>query len=194
MKKYVILFMMGVFLFAMHVRAWECEYGTVNAWVKLSNDTQWREAMVDDVTLKVHEPFKVKVQITTKMKCHVSFELYDPGVTKVFEVVNGASKNGEDVDENNCPANWTKTYEWTVRPTGKWTEGWAPLNFFIQFTDPNTGYNEKIDKTIIHAYISPEEWEGEGNEENNNGGHVPAFEIWGIAAALAMVICLRKRR
>ncbi len=160
------IFLLAFFVYPLY--AWECDYGTVKAWVKLPNETEWREAIVRGVTLKVHEPFKVKVQVATKTKCHVDIELYDPGVTKVFEVVEGPSRNGEMIYNTNVPANWSKTYEWTVRPTGEWTEGWAPWNvevFFMRTQDDG----KKIDRTIIHAYISPEEWKGESEEikENN---------------------------
>ena len=194
MKKYIVLFLvLGAFLFATSVNAWECEYGTVNAWVKLSNDTQWREAMVDDVTLKVHEPFKVKVQITTKTKCHVALELYDPGVTKVFEVIEGPSKNEGVIDNYNCPANWTKTYEWTVRPTGKWTEAYGPWNIRVQFTKTMESY-KVVDKTIIHAYISPEEWNGssENNQNEDKSHHTMGFEF--VTLSLVIMLYIWRKR
>ena len=193
MKRYIVFLVLGVFLLATNVNAWECEYGEAKAWVKLSNDTQWREAMVDGVTLKVREPFKVKVWVKTKTECYVDIELYDPGITKVFEVVEGPSKNGEMIYSDNCPANWTKTYEWTVRPTGEWTEGWAPLNILVQFTQDPTGYTNKIDKTIIHAYISSEEWkENENTDGESQGGHhTPGFEFFVVMAAIAMIVWRR---
>ena len=207
MKKYIVLFLvLGAFLFTTSVSAWECEYGTVNAWVKLAGDAQWREAMVDGVTLKVHEPFKVKVQVTTKTACDVYTSVYDPGVTKVFEVVGGPSKNGEDIDEYNCPSNWTKTYEWTVRPTGKWTDGWAPWNIGIIFMKTQDDY-KYIDKTIIHAYISSEEWKEEYEKEKNltqdqNGENkhrnlstnsFALYSIVGIIVFVALFILWRRR-
>ncbi len=196
MKKYVVL-VLGAFLFATNVNAWECEYGEAKAWVKLSNDTQWREAMVDGVTLKVHESFRVKVWVKTKVDVHaLDIELYDPGVTKVFEVVEGPSKNGEHILKYDVPEGWTKTYEWTVRPTGEWTEGWAPLNLFIQFTKNMNDY-KKIDKTIIHAYISSEEWkesENTNGEESNQGGShgMPGFEF--VALSIAVMLYIWRRR
>ena len=194
MKRCVVFLVLGAFLFAYNAKAWECEYGTVNAWVKLSDDTQWREAMVDGVTLKIHEPFKVKVRVTTKTECHVGIELYDPGVTKVFEVVDGPSKNGEDIDEINRANGWSKTYEWTVRPTGKWTGAYGPLNVFIQFTRPYIGDYEIIDKTIIHAYISSEEWKESENKESSHSSHgMPAFEFFAVMAAIAIVAWRRRK-
>ena len=196
MKRYVMFLVLGVFLLSTieYAKAWECEYGEAKAWVKLNNDTQWREAMVDGVTLKVHEPFKVKVWIKTKTECYADIELYDPGITKVFEVVEGPSKNGEMIYNNNCPANWTKTYEWIVRPTGEWTGAYGPLNIFVQFTIPNVGDYKKIDKTIIHAYISPEEWNGssENNQNEDKSHHTMGFEFVTLSLAITLYIW-RKR-
>ena len=166
MKPWIIL---GFILFFLPLTyAWECEYGTAKAWVKLPGDTEWREALVDGVTLKVHEPFKVKVEVRTKTDMHIlDLGIYDPGVTKVFEVVEGPSKNGGHILKYDVPANWTRTYEWTVRPTGKWTEAYGPLNFGVTFMKSQDDYRV-IDKTIIHAYISPKEWKGETSESEKS--------------------------
>ncbi|MCD6572984.1 MAG: sarcinarray family MAST domain-containing protein [Thermoplasmata archaeon] len=196
MKKYIVFLVLGAFLFATSVNAWECEYGTVNAWVKLSNDASWREAMVDGVTLKVHEPFKVKVEITTKTKCYADASLYVPGYIKVFETINGPSKigYGEDISWHSNYSGLIKTYEWTVRPTGKWTDGWAPLNILIQFTQDPTGYTNKIDKTIIHAYIFPEEWNGsnENNQNEDKSHHTMGFEF--VTLSLAIMLYIWRKR
>ena len=196
MKKYVVFLVLGVFLLSAieYANAWECGYGEAKAWVKLPDDSEWREALVDGVTLKIHEPFKVKAQITTKTKVHVlDIEIYDPGVTKVFEVIEGPSKNGESILKYDVPANWSKTYEWTVRPTGKWTEGWAPLNFGAVFMKTQDDYNG-IDKTIIHAYISPEEWNGssENNQNEDKSHHTMGFEF--VTLSLVIMLYIWRKR
>jgi len=177
-------------------QAWECEYGEVNAWVKLQGDTEWREATVEGVTLKVHEPFKVKLEVTTKVKVHVGLTLYDPGITKVYEVIEGPSKNDEVIDNYNCPVGWTKTYEWTVRPTGEFKEGTAPWNVFVQFTKTMSDY-DTIDKTILHAYISPSEWQGsDGGDEGNgdDGSSISStkdsLSMIGIGVVIAIIIAI----
>jgi len=195
MKRYIVFLVLGVFLLATNVNAWECEYGEAKAWVKLSNDTQWREAMVDGVTLKVHEPFKVKVWVKTKVDIYVvGIGLSSPGVTKVFEKLDGPSLIGDEILKYNIPANWTKTYEWIVRPTGEWTEGWAPLNFGVIFMKTQDDY-KNIGKTVIHAYISSEEWkENENTDGESQGGHhTPGFEFFVVMAAIAMIVWRRRK-
>ena len=188
------IFLLAFFVYPLH--AWECDYGEAKAWVKLPNETEWREAIVRGVTLKVHEPFKVKVQVATKTKCYIDVSLYIPGYTKVFEIIKGPSKigYGEDISWHSNYSGLIKTYEWTVRPTGKWTGGWAPLNILIQFTQDPTGYTNKIDKTIIHAYISPEEWNGssENNQNEDKSHHTMGFEFVTLSLAITLYIW-RKR-
>jgi len=162
----------------------------------LSNEPQWREALVDGVTLKVHEPFKVKVWVKTKVDVHVlDMGLYDPGVTKVFEVVEGPSKNGEHILKYDVPEGWTKTYEWTVRTTGKWTEGLTTWNICITFMKTQDDY-KGIDKTIIHAYISPNEWKeengGKNNNQNEESSHTPGFEF--VALSIAVMLYIWRKR
>ena len=171
MKIFYLFLVFGLLISTLSY-AWECDYGEAKAWIKLPNETEWREAIVRGVTLKVHEPFKVKVWIKTKVDVYVvGIGLSSPGVTKVFEKLSGPSLIGDEILKYDVPANWSKTYEWTVRPTGKWTEGWAPLNFGVVFMKTQDDY-KNIGKTVIHAYISPEEWKEnekeKGSEENVN--------------------------
>lgn len=172
-------------------QAWECEYGKVHAWVKLQGDTEWREAMVDGITLKVHEPFQVKVEITTRIQTDVYFKLYDPGVTKVYETTEGPSKNEESICNYECPPGWTKTYEWTVRPTGDFKEGTAPWNIRVQFSRNYDDYLI-LDKTILHAYISPSEWQGSDGDDGGNGGGggIPGFDGTALLSSLIIMIVL----
>lgn len=170
--------------------AWECRHGEAYAWVKLAGDSEWREAVVRNVTLKVNEPFEVKVTVKTKTKCHVDVELWEPGYTEAYSIVGGKKEYGS----YDCPPNWTKTYIWKVKPNGNWTGGYAPLNLFVQFT-PSMSDLETIEKTIIYAYISSEKWEGNGNEgdggKESHGG-IPGFEL--SLLILAFLVMLRYRK
>ena len=55
---------------------------------------------------------------------------------------------------------------------------------------------EKIDKTIIHAYISPEEWKeenrGGNNNQNEESHHMPGFEF--VALSIAVMLYIWRRR
>jgi len=190
-----------IFLLVHLASARENEFGTVHAWVKLQ-DGEWQNASVDGVTLKVHEPFYVKVTVTTKVECHVSLEIYGPGQTVTYEVIEGPSEYNKWIDSMNCPLDWNKTYEWTVCPTGNWTEGYAPLNLFVQFTVPKDHF-ETEDIGIINAYISPEEWKGSttgdtdgesSNDDNNQGQSTPGFELLIILTAIALILCWERKQ
>jgi len=182
-------------------QAWECAYGTVNGWVKLEGDTEWREAPVEGVTLKVHEPFEVKLEIITKFESLLDLKLYDPGITKAYEVIKGPSKNDEWI----YAGEWLspgekKTYEWSVRPTGDFKEGTAPWNVFVQFTKTMSDY-DTIDKTILHAYISPSEWQGSdggagdnGGTGDDGGGGIPGFESALLLISFLLFIGIIKRK
>ena len=181
-------------------QAWECAYGTVNGWVKLEGDTEWREAPVEGVTLKVHEPFKVKLEVTTKTDCTVDMEIFDPGVTKVYEVIEGPSKNGEHILIYDCPDGWTKTYEWTIRPTGEFTEGMAPWKGEVEFI---TGIVDDCTAggTFLYAYISPSEWQGSdggagdnGGTGDDGGGGIPGFESALLLISFLLFIGIIKRK
>lgn len=138
-------------------KAWECEYGEAKAWVKLYGEKEWKEAIVKGITLKVKEPFEIKIFIRTKIDCWVAFELYEPGKTRAYEAIKGGELE-RFYNTQDLPANWTNTYYFKVRPTGNWTRGTAPLNLFVQFTKSMEDY-KTIHKTVIYAYISPEKWE-----------------------------------
>jgi len=112
--------------------AGECEYGTVQAWARTLDENgewgEWQNATVH-AKLKVHEPFQVKVRVTSKVDCkHLYVSLERAGNTASYEVVEGSSKIMDYVRNHDVPAGWSKTYEWTVRPTGNWTDGIAALN------------------------------------------------------------------
>ena len=183
------------------INSGECEYGTTYAWVKTLNENgewgEWKNATVHE-TLKIHEPFKVKVKITAKVNCGgFSLRIYDYG--NAYEVIKGDTIIGESHIVYNLSAGTERIYEWTIRPTGKFTDGEAPLNVRAQFS---TLEDDKfVDFTIIAAYIEPEEWGGsinDGDESNggSGGGGMPGFggllTITGILSAGMMVNIFRR--
>jgi len=197
MKKFMYF---GIFFFLIFLSyyssAGECEYGILKAWVKTLDEngrwSEWENATVHK-TLKIHEPFKIKAKIKTKIEVPwLHLWLEEAGGTKVYEVVEGESGIGiyEDViSVNNVPQGWNNTYEWTVRPTGNWTDGVAPLNIKAQFS---TMKDDKfVEFTVIVAYIESEEW-----KENKERNITADFIILIIISLLinAGFICRQKRK
>ncbi len=182
------------------INAVENDYGIVHTWIKF-RDGDWQDTGVDDVTLKVHEPFELKVTIETKVECNVYLEIGGPGITKTYETVEGPSEMGtgkaaDYIDNYDCPIGWNQTYEWTVRPTGNWTQGTAPLNLQVFFTTPDG--DGKTALGLINAYVSPEGWEdatdgANGNSDITSGQHTPGFEGVILLVLLAVVVMLKRK-
>ncbi len=199
---YLGAILLVVIAIASSVEAGECEYGKVEAWARTLNEHgewgEWRNATVHE-TLKVHEPFQVKVKVTTKVNCElVDLSLERMGTIKAYEVIDGPSEIMEWIYNENCSKGWSKEYQWTVRPTGNWTDGMAALNIRGAFY--KNGY-KFVDFTIIAAYIESEEWEDNINDggENNGGsggGGMPGFggllTITGILSAGMIVNIFRR--
>lgn len=194
MKK-VVLVVGCVIFFIPFSYAWECEYGEAKAWIKLYGSEEWLETPVKNVLLRTYEPFEVKVEVKTKTECDVVLWLTEPGITKAYEVVSGERKIGTAIINYNCPSNWSKTYRWVVRPSGNWTEGYAPLNIFVQFTKSKNyqQIDRTIEKTLILAYISPEEWKGSENGNDGGGNNIPGFEITSLLLSFCLIIWKRKK-
>jgi len=162
--------------------AGECEYGMVQAWARTLDENgmwgEWQNATVH-TTLKIHEPFQVKVKVISKVDCkHLYISLERAGNIASYEVIEGPSKVMDYVRNHDVPAGWSKTYEWTVCPTGNWTDGIAALNVGAYFYkvykigDYYNGDEKTVDFTIIAAYISPKEWQG---SMANGGNFTPGF-------------------
>ncbi len=131
----------------------ENEYGIVNAWFN------GKEATVENVQLKISEPIEIKVEVTSKVKCHVATYLDNPLVSKSYQVLSGPSEIDKRIDALNVEPGWTETYTWTIAPTGEWTNGNAPINVYVQFTKAVDDY-ESIDFTIANPHILDEHYSG----------------------------------
>jgi len=105
----------------------ENDFGIVNAWYN------GQEATVRDVQLKIGEPAEIKVEVMSKIDGHVVVKLTNPLKTESYEVVSGPSLIDERIDNLNVKSGWNETYIWIIKPTGKWTNGNAPINLFVQF-------------------------------------------------------------
>ncbi len=206
---FFIIFIGAIFLFSnvSYSNAGECEYGTVQAWARTLNDDgswgEWQNATVH-ANLKVHEPFQVKVKVTTKVDIPwLDIWLERAGTTKAYEVTEGPTNNirgggvhGNTVSLDNVSAGWSGNYEWILRPTGNWTEGMVVLNVGSSFS---TMEDDKfVDFTIIAAYIENEEWQGESPFDNtpsdDSNNNTPGFEVIFVLIAISMILLLKRFR
>jgi len=155
MKIKILIFMLFIFtnLNLVIAEPIENEYGIVNAWFN------GKEATVEDVQLKISEPIEIKVEVTSKVKCHVATYLDSPLVSKSYQVLSGPSEIDKRIDALNVESGWTETYTWTIAPTGEWTNGNAPINVYVQFTKAVDDY-ESVEFTIANPIILDEHYSG----------------------------------
>ena len=156
MKKYLIILIFITFVIvAQNVGAEPIEknYGIVNAWFN------GQEATVENIQLMVGEPVEIKVEVTSKIDGHVFVKLINPLVTESYEIITGPSLMDKSIDNLNVNSGWTETYIWTIKPTGKWTNGNAPINLFVQFSKSYDEY-EHVKFTIANPHILDEHYSG----------------------------------
>jgi MAST domain-containing protein len=152
-------------------------------------------------TLKIGEPFTVKVEMTLNQPS-VLFIRVDSLGDNMYEVIEGPSefrrsKYFKLIDEG------THTFEWTLKPTDEWAGGTMPVNFGYQINLP--GEDEPVvnsEFTIAVPYITTEYYEGDTTPTTTTDPEsptstdepttpsTPAFTL--LAAALALTIAARR--
>ncbi|MCD4765817.1 MAG: sarcinarray family MAST domain-containing protein [Methanosarcinales archaeon] len=172
----------------------ENDFGIVNAWYN------GQEATVRDVQLKVGEPAELKVEVVSKIDGHVDVKLTNPLKTESYEVVSGPSLIDERIGNLNVKSEWNATYIWIIKPTGKWTNGNAPINLFVQFTKAYDEY-EHVKFTIANPYILDEQYSGPAptrtasdpsptDQAPSQGS--PGFGVAGALLGIALVMIARR--
>ncbi len=152
-------------------------------------------------TLKIGEPFTVKIEMTLNQPSTLGFKLGSLG-DNMYEVIEGPSefkrtKYFKLIDEG------THTFEWTLRPTDGWAGGTLPVNFWYQINMP--GEDESVvnsEFTIAVPYITTEYYEGDTtpttttdpesptSTDDPTTPSTPAFTL--LAAALTLTIAVRR--
>ena len=152
-------------------------------------------------TLKIGEPFTVKIEMTLNQPSTLGFKLGSLG-DNMYEVIEGPSefkrtKYFKLIDEG------THTFEWTLRPTDGWAGGTLPVNFWYQINMP--GEDESVvnsEFTIAVPYITTEYYEGDTTPSTTTDPEsptstddpttpsTPAFTL--LAAALTLTIAARR--
>ena len=174
----------------------ENEYGIVNAWYN------GEEATVRGVQLKIGEPAEIKVEVSSKIDGHVIVKIVNPLKTESYEVVSGPSLIDESIDNLFIKSGWNETYIWIIKPTGKWTNGNAPINLFVQF---NEAYNEYeiVKFTIANPHILAEQFSGSKSTPTRTATDPsstdqppsqgsPGFGVAGALLGIALVVMVRR--
>jgi sarcinarray family protein len=196
MKKFVklIIFLVLIFTLIPNGNAAENDYGKAIAWC---ND---EPATVNDLEIKIGEPIVVNVEITSKIAGFVDLQLYEPGVTKSFDVISGPSNFDEWVSEYDLESGWTKVYTWTIAPNGKWTSGRVPINVIVIF-NKEINDNLRVQYTIANPYILDEQYSGpaptrtasdpSSTDQPPSQGS-PGFGVAGALLGIALVMMARR--
>jgi len=190
----VIAFIIGFILNSVVAEPVENDYGIVNAWYN------GQEATVKDIQLKVGELAEIKIEVMSKIDGHVFIKLINPLKTESYEIVSGPSQIDESIDNQFIKSGWNETYIWIIKPTGKWTNGNAPINLFVQF---NEAYNEYeiVKFTIADPYILDEQYSGPAStrtatdpsstDQPPSQGS-PGFGVVGAMLGIALVMMARR--
>lgn len=193
--RFFFIFFVTVFSILQIVDAAENEYGIANAWFNGKNAT------VEGVQLKVGEPAEIKVEVISKINGHIFVKLTEPGVTKAFDIINGPSNQDERIDNLNIVNEWSKTFDWKIKPNGAWKKGNAPINIFVSFYNLEKDSQKPIQFTIANPYILDEQYTGtaasttQAPEITDTGAaSKPAPFISSISVIVALILARRRGR
>ena len=174
MKNVYLLIISFVLLFlSLHaVQAAENDFGEIQAWCN------GEKATVNDLDVKIGEPFTITVRVTSKIDGYVDIKLKEPWTTKSFEVISGPSDTGEWFTESNVYPGWTQEYTWILAPNGEWTQGRTPILVDVSFnkdsdTKMTTGMTVVSPTIIDEQYIAPDEPSREDEGANDMPVSVP---------------------
>ena len=172
----------------------ENDFGIVNAWYN------GQEATVRDVQLKIGEPIEIKVEVSSKIDGHVNVKLVNPLKTESYEVVSGPSLIDKSIDNLFIKSRWNETYIWIIKPTGKWTNGNAPINLFVEFSKSYDD-DRHVKFTIANPYILDEQYSGpaptrtaadpSSTDQPPSQGS-PGFGVAGAVLGIALVVMARR--
>ena len=174
-------------------------YGNIDLYY---NDQLLSRGEIAKPTLKIGEPFTVRIDLTVYQKSDVHVSLSETG-TGNFEIINGPTTIIEDYTKGDVlDANSTIVYEWTVKATEKWAGGAMPLNFYYAIYEhgsPEPLINNGF--TIAVPYITTEYYEGDSTPTTTTEPEhptpteppdtTPAFTLF--TAALAITLAAARR-
>jgi MAST domain-containing protein len=147
-------------------------------------------------TLKIGEPFKVKINLTVYQKSDIYVSLSCMEKNS-FKIITGPTSKIEEYSKVNIlEANCSKEYEWIVEPTERWKGGSLPLD--IYYTILAHGESEPLINsgfTVAYPYISADYYKGKApvskkstTETQTPSQSAPAFTT--ISALLSGVLAL----
>lgn len=175
------------------------EYGKIEVYF---NDQILPGETVATPTLRIGEPFNIKVNVTVYQECKVSGQISEIG-SGDFEVVEGPSKMNRYSSVNLKP-NESHVFEWIIKPTEEWAGGSVPINFHYSLLE--RGNSEPVLNsgfTVAYCTISNEYYKGETptskeqsvseTESSPTTASAPAFTLIGALSVFALFFALFRR-
>ncbi len=203
------IFILGIVLLLLtNVVSAGSQYGSIDVYY---NDQLLPGKEVAKPTLKIEEPFKVKIDLTLNQKSILFIKICSLRVGAPYEVINGPSEFDKKLYFESLDPG-TYTYEWTLKPTGEWEGGTMPVNIWYQIH--NVGEDEPLvqgEFTVAYPYISNERYEGEiptskeqpvteaepsptsSSGSASSSASTSAFTLVGSVSVLALVFTLLRR-
>jgi len=191
----IITFIITVNLATVAAAPAENDFGIVNAWYN------GQEATVKNIQLEVGEPAEITVSVYSKIDCNVYVELTNPLVTIPYEIEDGPSKLDESIDNYGVKSGWSENYTWIIKPNGKWTNGNAPINIFVQFSDRGDYRTEEF--TIVNPHILDKHYSGpapartttdpSSTDQSPSQGS-PGFGVTGALLGILLAVVYRAGR
>jgi len=171
----------------------ENDFGIVNAWYN------GQEATVKDVYLNVGETAQITVSVSSKIDCNVYIELVNPLITMPYEIVSGPSEFDKLIQNRGVKSGWSNNYTWIIKPNEEWTNGNAPINLFVEFSDK--GDDRHVKFTIANPHILDEHYSGpaptrtttdpSSTDQPPSQGS-PGFGVAGALLGIALVVMARR--
>lgn len=198
--KLIIIGIFCIFLLTDSVAA-DSPYGKIEVYY---NDKLLPGTEIAKPSLKIGEPFNLKVNMTVYQEYKVSGQLTELG-EGYFEVIDGPSKMNQ-YSSTILKANESHVFEWTVIPTDQWSGGSLPINFhysIVEKGNPEPVVNSEF--TIAYCTISNEHYQGEtsiseqpafenqstagqpASENSSSPASSPAFSLVTAISALVLV-------
>jgi MAST domain-containing protein len=175
------------------------EYGKIDVYF---NDEILPGEMVATPTIKVGEPFNVKINLTVYQEYRVSGQISEIGNGN-FEVIEGPSQINKYSSVILKP-NESHIFEWTIKPTEGWVGGSLPINFrysLVEKGNPEPVLNGGF--TVAYCTISNEHYEGKiptseeqpvsETEPSSTSASTPAFTLLSAISVLALAFALFRR-
>ncbi|MGV8077072.1 MAG: sarcinarray family MAST domain-containing protein [Methanosarcina sp.] len=183
------------------------QYGSIDVYY---NDKILPGKEVAKPTLKIGEPFKVKIEMTLNQTSSLFVQVCSLG-GNFFKVIDGPSEfEKTKYIKSLDPGKYI--FEWTIVPTNEWAGGSIPINFWYQINLP--GEDESAVKgefTVAYCTISNEHYEGEAptsekqpvtetepsstpsSASTPTSASTPAFTLAGAVSVFALVFALFRR-